>query len=118
MEVAVTVDRALDRLLREERRAARTTKPNRPQSYWRRHRLQKCGCGGYWFPHRKGGGACDFSPRADYYRAIRDGATVPEAQLLLSVDQLERMFPLPPVPAGDTAEELERDNPFNAWMFP
>lgn len=69
-------------------------KPLRPLSYWLRHQRQKCNCGGYWFPHRKGGGACDHSPRADFYRALRNGATLSEAQLLLSVNQLEVMFPL------------------------
>lgn len=30
-----------------------------------------CECGGYWFPHRKGGGACDHSIRRDIHLAIR-----------------------------------------------
>lgn len=68
-------------------------KPLRPASYWRRHREQKCPCGGYWFPHRVGGGACEFSPRGNYYKALRDGATLEEAKSLLSAKDLERMFP-------------------------
>lgn len=30
-----------------------------------------CWCGGYWFPHRKGGGACDHSKTRDIHLAIR-----------------------------------------------
>lgn len=30
-----------------------------------------CECGGYWFPHRKGGGACEHSIRRDIHLAIR-----------------------------------------------
>lgn len=57
-------------------------------------RPKPCWCGGYWFPHRKGGGACEHSPRADYYLALRYGATMAEAMLELSINQLERMFPI------------------------
>lgn len=57
-------------------------------------RPKPCWCGGYWFPHRKGGGACEHSPRADYYIALRYGASVAEAMLMLSAAQIERMFPL------------------------
>lgn len=71
------------------------TKPLRPLSYWLRHQREKCQCGGYWFPHRKGGGACDHSSRADYYRALRAGLPLSECQQLLSAADLERMFPLP-----------------------
>lgn len=53
-----------------------------------------CLCGGYWFPHRKVGGACDFSPRRDYFLALRSGIAEAEAMLELSVSQLERMYPL------------------------
>lgn len=60
---------------------------------WQRPR--PCWCSGYWFPHRKGGGACFSSPRSEYYMAIRQGATWAEALELLSVNQLERMFPIP-----------------------
>lgn len=54
----------------------------------------RCGCTGYHFPHRRGGGACEHSPRADYYRAKRAGLPESEAQELLSAAQLESMFPL------------------------
>lgn len=30
-----------------------------------------CACHGYWFPHRKGGGACDHSKTRDIHMAIR-----------------------------------------------
>lgn len=70
------------------------TKPHRPWSYWARHKREKCCCSGYHFPHRRGGGACNHSPRADYYIALRNGATRAEAMAELSVDQLERMFPI------------------------
>lgn len=69
-------------------------KPLRPASYWRRHRLQKCCCGGYWFPHRKGGGACEHGSRASYYAALRQGVPLREAQELLSAADLDRLFPL------------------------
>jgi hypothetical protein len=57
-------------------------------------RPKPCWCGGYWFPHRKGGGACEHSPRADYYIALRYGATQSEAMEWLSSAQIEKMFPL------------------------
>ncbi len=53
-----------------------------------------CCCRGYHFPHRGGGGACYSGPRADYYHALRQGLSEGEARALLSVNQLERMFPL------------------------
>jgi hypothetical protein len=62
---------------------------------WRNTRL-RCDCGGYWFPHRKTGGACHLGPRSTYYLAKRGGATEAEAQAELTINQLERMFPLPP----------------------
>lgn len=90
-------DKALDKLLREEARAARESrrKPKRPLSYWLRHQREKCDCGGYWFPHRRGGGACYHSPVSDYYHAIRQGVPKEEAMQLLTSDQLDRLFPLP-----------------------
>lgn len=63
------------------------------RSRWRAT-LERCDCHGYWFPHRKGGGACEYSPYRDYYRALRAGATVAEAQQMLTADQLNRLFPL------------------------
>jgi hypothetical protein len=67
-------------------------KPLRPMSYWTRHRLRKCMCGGYWFPHRRGGGACD------YHLALRAGCTVQEAMELLTPDQLDMQHPLKKTP--------------------
>jgi len=32
-----------------------------------------CHCGGYWFPHRKGGGACDHSKTQLFHLALRRG---------------------------------------------
>jgi hypothetical protein len=58
----------------------------------------KCNCGGYGFPHRKGSGMCDHSARSDYYRAIRDGVPPLEALQYLSVHVLERVAPLPDHP--------------------
>ena len=55
----------------------------------------RCTCAGYAFPHRRGGGACLHGPRSDYHRAIRDGVPALTALALLSVDQLERHFPIP-----------------------
>lgn len=59
---------------------------------WQRPR--PCWCGGYWFPHRKGGGACIHGPRSDYYHALRNGLEESEAMAMLSVAQLRRMYPL------------------------
>lgn len=56
--------------------------------------VDRCNCGGYHFPHRKGGGACNHSPRSDYYVARRQGLAEEEAQELLSAEQLDRLFPL------------------------
>jgi hypothetical protein len=69
------------------------TRINRATSKWRNTRL-RCDCGGYWFPHRRTGGACTHGPRADYFLALRAGVPQPEAMALLSVNQLERMFPI------------------------
>lgn len=59
-----------------------------------------CGCGGYHFPHRKTGGACEFGPpaRVDFYWALRHGVDLAEAMALLSVADLRRIFPV----IGDT----------------
>lgn len=77
-------------------------KPLRPMAYWTRHRVQKCMCGGYWFPHRRGSGACDFSPYRDYHLALRQGVPLAEAMLLLTPDQLDVQHPLmkPPLQEG------------------
>ena len=60
---------------------------------WRNTRL-RCDCGGYGFPHRRQGGACDHSPRRNFYLALRHGAPLHEAQAELSAADLERMFPI------------------------
>ena len=52
---------------------------------------ERCDCGGYWFPHRRTGGACCHGPRCDFYLALRAGWPRHEAEQLLSADQLERM---------------------------
>lgn len=63
-------------------------------SKWRATRL-RCDCMGYWFPHRKGGGACEHSPRRKYYEMLRAGCTPAEAMLEgLTAGQIEAMFPL------------------------
>jgi hypothetical protein len=62
---------------------------------WRATR-ERCNCGGYHFPHRYGGGACHYGPRADYYLAKRQGLSEAEAQQFLSVTHLEQMFPVKP----------------------
>lgn len=36
-----------------------------------KHGRIMCYCGGYWFPHRKGGGACEHSKTRDIHLAIR-----------------------------------------------
>jgi len=79
----------------------------RPLSYWLRHKRQKCKCLGYWFPHRKGGGACEHSSKADYYHALRQGLSQAEAMQLLSVSDLEKLFPLP-----DSTPSDDSDIPF------
>lgn len=40
---------------------------------WKRNRRLKCECGGYHFPHRRGGGACEHSPTCGIHRALRTG---------------------------------------------
>lgn len=70
-----------------------STKVERPLSYWLRHQREKCDCGGYHFPHRRGSGACHYSSRADYYAAVRAGLPAEECQQLLSAADLRRMFP-------------------------
>lgn len=64
-------------------------KKSRTWNYWKKHKEQKCECIGYWFPHRKGGGACEFSVRADYYAAKRQGLSEAEALQLLNSSVLE-----------------------------
>lgn len=70
----------------------------------RRNTRLRCDCGGYWFPHRKTGGACDHGPRRDFFIAIRGGATISDAMQELSADQLNRMFPIPPTSFRDDSD--------------
>jgi hypothetical protein len=63
---------------------------NRRHTLWRNTR-RKCTCGGYWFPHRKGGGACEHGLRRDYYVGLRHGLTKEEAMQLLSAAALETL---------------------------
>lgn len=56
-------------------------------SRWARNRRLKCGCGGYHFPHRRGGGACFHSPTCNYHRAKRDGD--PDAIFLMPCKPLK-----------------------------
>ena len=53
----------------------------------------KCECYGYWFPHRRTGGACTHGPRSEFYLALRAGVEVSEAQALLPSWQLEVVSP-------------------------
>jgi hypothetical protein len=46
-----------------------------PRQFLTRNQRLKCTCSGYWFPHRKGGGACDHSKTRDIHLAIRYGNT-------------------------------------------
>lgn len=69
-------------------------KPPRTARYWKKHQEQKCQCGGYHFPHRKGGGACVHSTRADYYAALRAGLPLDECMALLSAADLARLYPI------------------------
>lgn len=62
----------------------------RSRSAWRNSRL-RCDCGGYHFPHRKGGGACDFGIRRDYYLGLRGGLSKPEAMTLLWAHTLDTL---------------------------
>lgn len=57
---------------------------------WKNTRL-RCDCGGYPFPHRRGGGACYHSPREAYYQALRNGLPGNEAEELLWAVQLEKL---------------------------
>lgn len=44
-------------------------------------RPRPCHCIGYWFPHRRGGGACEHSTSRMYHLLRRHGETDPEALL-------------------------------------
>ena len=59
-----------------------------------KHGRAVCGCGGYHFPHRKGGGACDYSLYADYHRALRAGVPAHLARELIPSNHLEYLHEL------------------------
>ena len=70
--------------------------PRTLQGWFDKRGREVCGCTGYWFPHRKTGGACEHGPpmRVDYYRAMRQDVPAEEAMALLTVADLRRIFPL------------------------
>lgn len=76
---------------------------------YRRNQRLKCVCGGYHFPHRRGGGACRHGPRGNYYEALRCGLSVDEAKKLLNPQDLARMFPEEDRRRGELALKLTRD---------
>ncbi len=47
--------------------------PSKGSRRWRRNQRLKCECGGYHFPHRRGGGACAHSKTCRLHWAIRGG---------------------------------------------
>lgn len=51
-----------------------------------------CACSGYWFPHRKGGGACEHSRTCNLHRARRTGDIGAVAEALWDMPAK----PLPP----------------------
>lgn len=46
-------------------------KPNSSQKFKTLNQRRKCDCGGYFFPHRRGGGTCYTSPSRGVLLAIR-----------------------------------------------
>lgn len=48
---------------------------------WRRNQRLKCGCMGYHFPHRKGGGACEHSRTHIYWKCRQQGMDHMEAMI-------------------------------------
>lgn len=55
---------------------------------WKRNRAMKCLCGGYHFPHRAGGGACETSKTRDIHIAKRGGnaAEIMRARMDCAID--------------------------------
>ena len=53
---------------------------------------------------------------AERMRAYRARRAAQEAEFPLPVTEIPDEWELPQPPAGYTADELERDNPFNQWM--
>lgn len=66
----------------------------RAASRRQRNTRLRCDCSGYWFPHRRTGGACEHGPRSEFYLALRQGVSESEALALLWAIQIERL----PVP--------------------
>lgn len=62
----------------------------------RRNTRLRCDCLGYWFPHRKGGGACERANpgKRDYYRMLRQGVSEVVAMAELTEADLNRIYPL------------------------
>lgn len=62
----------------------------------RRNTRLRCDCMGYWFPHRRGGGACDKANpgRRDYFRMLRQSVPEAEAMAELTEADLNRLHPL------------------------
>lgn len=54
---------------------------------------------------------------AERMRAYRARRAVQAAEFPLPVTEIPDEWELPQPPAGYTADELERDNPFNQWMY-
>lgn len=62
----------------------------------RRNTRLRCDCLGYWFPHRKGGGACERANpgKRDYYRMLRQGVSEVVAMAELTENDINRLHPL------------------------
>lgn len=71
---------------------------------------QPCDCGGYHFPHRRGGGACYYSSRADFYHAR--SLPLKERMEFLSAADLDRLFPL----QEESSPKLSADD--EPWEHP
>lgn len=54
---------------------------------------------------------------AERMRAYRARRAAQAAEFPLPVTEIADEWELPQPPAGYTADELERDNPFNQWMY-
>lgn len=91
--------------------AASSLMMSRSSAKWRATRL-RCDCFGYWFPHRRGGGACEHSSRRTFYEMLRAGVPEAEAMAELSAADLERLYPLPPAAAPASSEKDDADIPF------
>jgi hypothetical protein len=52
-----------------------------PPSRQTRNQKLRCDCHGYWFPHRRGGGACEASRTREYHWARRRGESHQDAMI-------------------------------------